>query len=101
NLPVVSAGVLRFNADSGISRLGAASLAIGNGTAGDVTGSLELTHLVLAGTKNTTINSGATGADWTLTLPTTAGTNMYVLQTDGSGNTSWVAQGGGTVNATQ
>ncbi len=26
---------------------------------------------------------------WTLTLPTTAGTNTYLLQTDGSGTTSW------------
>jgi hypothetical protein len=30
-----------------------------------------------------------------LTLPTTAGTNGYVLQTDGAGVTSWVAQSGG------
>src|ERR1039458_1544481 len=51
--------------------------------------------LKLTGTKNTTINSGATGSDWTLTLPTTAGTNLYVLQTDGSGNTSWVAPSSG------
>jgi len=78
--------------DAGISRLGAASLAIGNGTAGNASGSLKLTDLILSGTKNTTIASGATGADWTLTLPTTKGTNLYVLQTDGSGNTSWVAQ---------
>ena len=33
--------------DSGISRLGAASLAIGNGTAGDVTGTLSLTTIDL------------------------------------------------------
>jgi hypothetical protein len=32
---------------------------------------------------------------WTMKLPTSAGTNLYVLQTDGSGNTSWVAQSGG------
>ncbi len=48
--------------------------------------------LILTGTKNTTLTSGATGVDWTLTLPTSAGTNLYVLQTDGSGNTAWVAQ---------
>ena len=40
--------------------------------------------------------TGAATANWTLTLPPTAGTNTYVLQTDGSGNTSWVAQSGGT-----
>src|ERR1039458_9035175 len=38
--------------------------------------------LKLTGTKNTTINSGATGSDWTLTLPTTAGTNLYVLRSE-------------------
>ncbi len=40
---------------------------------------------------------------WTMKLPTSAGTNLYVLQTDGSGNTSWVPQSGGggsgTVNS--
>jgi hypothetical protein len=39
---------LSWNADAGISRLGAASLAIGNGTAGDFTGALELTTLTFA-----------------------------------------------------
>jgi len=39
--------------------------------------------------------SGMTAA-WTLTLPPNAGTSGYVLQTDGSGNTSWVAQSGGS-----
>ena len=38
--------------------------------------------------------SNSTSA-WTLTLPTTSGTNGYVLSTDGLGNTSWVAQSGG------
>lgn len=37
-----------------------------------------------------TIASGNNSAAWTLTLPTSAGTNGYLLQTDGSGNTSWV-----------
>lgn len=35
-------------------------------------------------------SSGMT-ADWTLTLPTTAGSAGQVLSTDGSGNTSWVS----------
>lgn len=34
-------------------------------------------------------------SDWTLTLPTSGGTNNYVLSTNGSGATSWVAQSGG------
>ena len=49
-----------------------------------------------AGAFPTTIkSSNSASAAWTLTLPTTAGTNNYVLKTDGSGNTSWVAQSGG------
>src|ERR1019366_667409 len=43
---------------------------------------------------NTTIATAAS-ANWTLKLPATAGINLYVLQTDGSGNTSWVPQSGG------
>lgn len=37
------------------------------------------------------------GTSWTMTLPTTTGTVSQVLQTDGSGNTSWstVSSGGG------
>lgn len=44
--------------------------------------------------------SGAT-SNWTLTFPATAGTANYVLQTDGSGNTSWVANGGGSILCSQ
>jgi hypothetical protein len=63
-----------------------------------------------------TLNSdGSTGADraisiarpttgmtagWTLTLPTNQGTANYVLQTDGTGATSWVANSGATNQAT-
>jgi len=43
-------------ADSGISRLAAASLAIGNGTAGDYSGSLKLTHLVFPSAGDETWN---------------------------------------------
>lgn len=38
-------------------------------------------------------------SDVTFTLPTDNGTNGYVLQTNGSGATSWVAQSGGGVTA--
>jgi hypothetical protein len=44
-IQLATGNVLNWNADSGISRLGAGSLAIGNGTAGDVTGALSLTTL--------------------------------------------------------
>lgn len=42
NQTLGSANVLKWSTDNGISRLGAASLAIGNGPAGDFTGSLKL-----------------------------------------------------------
>ena len=43
--------------------------------------------------------SGMT-ADWTMTLPVSAGTPGFVLQTDGSGNTSWVASTAGATDIT-
>ena len=39
--------------------------------------------------------SHAAAASYTLKFPDTAGTNNYVLKTDGSGNLDWVAQSGG------
>ncbi len=62
---------------------------VGNG-ATDVAKSNALTILKNA---NTTIGGSLTingnGTDASLTFPTTRGTNGQVLQTDGSGNTSW------------
>ena len=46
----------------------------------------------------TTLN-GAASSDWTLTLPTGAGTNGQVLQTDGSGTTSWATVSSGATLA--
>lgn len=43
-----------------------------------------------------TINTASAAGTWAMTLPTTAGSNTFVLQTDGFGVTSWVAQSGGT-----
>jgi hypothetical protein len=58
-------------------------------------GSLVLANTA-AGSYSTTIeSSNSASAAWTLTLPSTAGTNGYVLATDGVGNTSWVVGGGG------
>jgi hypothetical protein len=47
-----------------------------------------------------TINTNATAGTWTLTLPNSAGTNGYVLSTNGSGVTSWVAQTGSLPSGT-
>src|ERR1035441_8746767 len=62
-LNLASGNVLNWNGDSGISRLGAASLALGNGTAGNYSGSLTLT----------TVNLGVTPA-----ILTSAGPGLYV-----------------------
>jgi hypothetical protein len=56
-------------ADAGISRLGAASVAIGNGTAGDFSGALKLTQETIIGT-------GQTGA----------ATNVQPLEIHNTGN---------------
>jgi hypothetical protein len=41
------------------------------------------------------LQPAAAAGSWAMTLPTSAGTNGYVLSTNGSGVTSWVAAGGG------
>ena len=59
--------------------------------------------LVLSGNTSgaVTVKTAAAAGTWSLTLPTTAGTNGYVLSTDGTGVTSWIATsgGGGTVTS--
>jgi len=66
-----------------------------NGTTGVTT-----PKVTLLGAGSVALNAGASGS-WTLTLPTSAGTDGQVLTTDGAGNTSWIAGGGGiTVGTT-
>ena len=51
---------------------------------------------------NVTIrSSNSTSAGYTFTLPVNAGTNGYILSTDGAGTTSWINNtgGGGTVTS--
>lgn len=69
-----------WNGDTGVSRLGAGAIGIGDGTDGDVTGSLELAHLVVHGA----LVDGAASP----------GTPGYVLSSTGSA-TVWVPQTGG------
>jgi hypothetical protein len=58
------------------------------GTAGSTAGVLSMA----GGTSGLiTLQTAAAAGTWTMTLPSSAGTNGYVLQTDGSGITSWVA----------
>jgi excisionase family DNA binding protein len=99
---------------SGVSTItGTADQVIASASTGDITlslpqsigttsnvefDSLELTTgLLLNGSTSGTITvaAPATVTSYTLSLPSDDGTNGYVLQTDGSGNTSWVAQSGG------
>ena len=57
------------------------------------------TQLVGSTSGTVTIQGAANAGTWTMTVPTTAGTSGYVLQTDGSGVTSWAAlTGGGNVS---
>lgn len=56
--------VLALNTDSGISRLAAASLAIGNGTAGDYSGKLTLGSLYFGGTTGSIYVNGSLRADY-------------------------------------
>jgi len=73
--------------DTGISRLAAASLAIGNGTAGDYSGSLKLTNENVYGILSV-VGDGTT-TDTVLTFP-----NLGA----GQGNGLWVDSGGTTYN---
>jgi len=81
------------NANATISG-GALTLGVAGTTAGSAVFSGSTSGAV-------TVKSAAAAGTWTMTLPTTAGTNGYVLSTDGTGVTSWIATsgGGGTVTS--
>ena len=74
---IASGQPLNWNSDSGISRLGAASLAIGNGTAGDFSGSLTLTTLT---TDKAQLTSDGNGAKLVIT------TNNYLTFAPAAGS---------------
>jgi len=59
-------------------------------------GSLVLANTAAAAYSVTLKSSNSATAAWTMTLPVNAGTNGQVLQTNGAGVTSWVAQSGGS-----
>jgi len=65
-----------------------------NGTAGITTPSENYPGSV-SGT--VTVQPATAAGTWTLTLPTTPGTSGYVLSTNGSGVTSWIANGSGSM----
>jgi len=80
------------------------------GITGNITSSTSMTLGAASGTTGSLIFKGTTSGTVTLTvadaagtyslvLPTTAGTANQFLQTDGSGNLTWAAAGGGTPSA--
>jgi hypothetical protein len=93
---------------AGLSQLASDTLAIGDGSHGDVSGAAAMTALVLFGSASyygpyhdydvdygpsydhfyTSIFSGAT-QNWNLILPPNPGTNGQVLTTNGTGVTEW------------
>jgi len=98
-----TAGQLTYYASTGTAVSGNANATISNGalTLGvstSVAGSLGLSGSTSG---KVTLQTAAAAGTWSMTLPTTAGTNGYVLSTDGTGVTSWIATsgGGGTVTS--
>lgn len=69
-------------------RNGSPSALLTIGTAGSLTGTLSLAG-VTSGT--VTVTPASAAGTWTLTLPTTGGTDKYFLQTNGSGTSTWAA----------
>ena len=62
---------------------------LGLGSQGTNQGKLLLRNTNASAYPTTLQSSNSATAAWTLTLPTTAGTNNYLLTTNGSGVTSW------------
>jgi hypothetical protein len=87
--PAGSNGQIQFNASGSFGSSSALSfsgsaLTVGSTSVGN--GALKLA----GGTSGVvTLQPNATAGTWSLTLPTTAGTNNFVLTTDGTGITSW------------
>lgn len=89
-----------LSVDSTTLTVDAATNRVGIGTASptallDVVGAASVRSVEFDGTSSgtVTVQPAATAGTWTLTLPTTAGVNGYVLQTNGSGVTSWALGG--------
>jgi hypothetical protein len=98
-----TAGQLTYYGSTGTTVSGNANATISGGAltlgvAGTTAGSLLFSGSTSGAV---TVKSAAAAGTWTMTLPTTAGTNGYVLSTDGTGVTSWIATsgGGGTVTS--
>lgn len=93
-LLLTSGYLVQWNSDSGISRLGAASLAIGNGTAGDFSGALKLTTLTLQGTVGTYNGVATTG--WGVPAIQGTGNTVGAIAAIASNSTYTVGAADGT-----
>ena len=80
---------------SGLLVFGTAPVFASTITVGTATGTTGAA--LLRGTTSGTVTLSVADAagTWTMKLPTSAGSSGQFLQTDGSGNTSWAAGGGG------
>ena len=92
-----TANQLTYYASTGAAVSGNANATISSGALTLGVSATTAGSLILSGSTSgaVTLNTAAAAGSWTMTLPTTAGTNNYVLATNGSGVTSWVAQTGG------
>ena len=102
----------------GLSWLASDTLAVGDGTPGDVSGAMAMTGLILFGAATydapygydydpdygspydqyyTTLYSGAT-QNWSMVLPSGPGLPGQLLATNGEGMTYWTTEGGGSAN---
>jgi len=89
---ITGGGTVTGTTLTGTTALASPTLTLG--TQGTTQGSLVLDNT--ASTYATTIqSSNSATAAWTMILPVTAGTNGYVLSTNGGGVTSWIANGSG------
>ena len=92
-----SSGVATSTLDTGISRLGAASLAIGNGTASDTTGNLSFNKVIkYAGvaTVSAGVPSELATVDLTAQSAAITATTLYAVPAAGAGmyRITWVAK---------
>jgi len=98
-----TAGQLTYYAASGTAVSGNANATISSGALTLGVAGAAAGRVLFSGSTSgaVTVQSAAAAGTWTMTLPTTAGTNGYVLSTNGSGVTSWIAAsaGGGTVTS--
>jgi len=77
---------LVWNSDTGISRLGLASLAIGNGTAGDFSGNLKLSSITLPETNSYAFAAGTLFNYGASNLAAWSGGGLFLTDTGGDFN---------------